>query len=96
MKIWRAFRGTAVWAALITAALWISAVVLSLLPMNDQPASGEEGLPALSPKIGEQVTLVVAVLITFVTVLTVLVVVSHLRHRMSNAQPEDNRPRVVG
>ena len=87
MKYWRVFRGTAAWAAGITAAIWVSELVLSLLPAHEEVTIGEDELPPLSPTIAEQLVLVGAVLATFATVFVLLVAVSRIRSRPARTQP---------
>ena len=85
MGYWRVFRGTAAWAAGITALIWVSGVVFSLFPAHEEVTIGEDELPPLSPTVAEQLVLLGAVLTTFVTVFVLLVAVSHIRSRPPRA-----------
>ena len=85
MTIWRAFRGSVLWAVVVTAVLWGLAVVLSIWPAGDGSSAGQEELPPLSPGTGEIVVLGLSVVMTFAVVLTVIVAVSLLRRRTAAA-----------
>ena len=85
MSVWRAFRGSVLWAVIITAILWGATFALSLLPSGDGSSPGQEELPSLSPTGGEQVMSVLAVVATFLIVLTLIVAYSLLRGRSRDA-----------
>ncbi|MET0447940.1 MAG: hypothetical protein ABW004_06020 [Aeromicrobium sp.] len=86
MKVWRAFRGTAMWAAIVTIVLVALQLALSSWPTGDSSSSGEEELSPLTPATGEIVIMALSVVALFLVVFFVMVVVSLLRGKSSHAR----------
>ena len=84
MKVWRAFRGSVLWAVIITAVLWGLSFALSSWPSGDESPDVSEELPALSPTRPEHVMMVLAVVATFLVVLTLIVAYSLVRGRVKD------------
>jgi hypothetical protein len=80
VKIWRAFRGTALWALVVTVAIWVGGLAFQLFPAEEEVTISNE-MPSLSPTPAEQMVVAGAVLMTFVVVFAILVAVSLLRSR---------------
>ncbi|MET0928341.1 MAG: hypothetical protein ABWX74_02435 [Aeromicrobium sp.] len=85
MKVWRAFRGTAMWAAIITIGLVVLQLALASWPSGDSSSSGEEEVSPLTPATGEIVVMALSIVALFLVVFFVMVVVSLLRGKSSQA-----------
>lgn len=83
--MWLAFRGTALWAIVVTVALWVAGVAFDLIPAEEKVTISDE-VPSLTPTLSDLVVFVGAVLMTFVVVSAMLVAVSLLRPRSGHVR----------